>query len=309
MYPSQKAYNPRSFQSFWKPFVRVFQVLCVSHYSLFHSNKRIGRFLYFIGASGLHISLMIYILKFGPRVHFIADKNFKESPLMYYVSFMSVIANLVSHTVAHLEPLFTKKQEEEIYQRLNEINEIFATKLNYVTDFDVIRRKFIQKTVSLFVFASVLSFGYSLFYLPSDTFGICYFLLSRIISVLMIRGRRCQIAFHVNTLTNILRDLQLLLKWQQENYRTNSNGFALVWRENIRYIRDIYSNVWLIKNLLSSCFGWSFIALLVEFSFELINSSYWAYVNIKVYKSTHKIIRKQFIQWRFLYRSYRNIHT
>lgn len=294
MHPSGKVYNPKAFELFWRPFVRVFQALGVSHYSIFYSNVGIYCVLNFFGISVIQISLLTYVLINGPRVHYIGNATFRESPLMNYVSFMSIGGNFLTHLVAHLEPLFTQKHEIELYRRLNTINEIFALKLNYVTDFDAIRKDFIRKTISFFVFASTLSFGYSMFFLPTDAKGMVIFLICRILSVTVIRSRRCQIAFHVNNLTNILVDLGVLLKRQQEAYRNNSNE-SLNSRENIRHLREIYSNAWLVKNLLSNCFGWSFITFLLEFSFELINSAYWAYVNIKLYNSIGKIIRECFI--------------
>lgn len=294
MHPSKKVYSPAAFKRFWRPFVRVFQALGVSHYSIFYSNVRVHCVLNFIGISVLQISLLTYVLVNGPRVHYIGNANFKESPLMNYVSFMSIGGNFLTHLIAHLEPLFTQKHEVELYRRLNEINEIFASKLNYVTDFGAIRKNFIWKTVSFFVFASTLSFGYSMFFLPTDAKGMTIFLICRLLSVTVIRSRRCQIAFHVNNLTNILNDLAVLLKRQQETYGHCSSESANS-RENIRHLRDIYSNAWLVKTSLSNCFGWSFITFLLEFSFELINSAYWAYVNIKLYNSIGKIVRKCFI--------------
>lgn len=291
MHPSKKVYNPKAFQLFWRPFIRFFQAFGVSHYSIFYPNVRICHVLNFIGISALQISLLTYVLIKGPRVHFLGSTNFKESPLMNYVSFMSIGGNFLTHCVAHMEPFFTRKHEVELYRRLNEINEIFALKLNYVTDFDTIRKEFIRKTISFFVFASTLSFGYSIFFFPKDLKGMSIFLACRLLSVTVIRSRRCQIAFHVNNLTNILLDLAILLKRQQQTYNHNSSE-SVNCRENIRYLRDIYSNAWLVKNSLSNCFGWSFITFLLEFSFELINSAYWAYVNIELYKSISKIIRK-----------------
>lgn len=291
MHPPGKLYNPKAFELFWRPFVRYFQAFGVSHYSIFYPKVRIYRMLNFVGICVLQMSLLAFVLIHGPRVHYIGNANFKESPLMNYVSFMSIGANFLSHLVAHLEPLFTRTSEVQLYQRLNEINEIFARKLDFVTDFDVIRRKFIRKTIAFFVLASILSFIYSMFFLPADIKGMSIFLVCRLLSVVIIRSRRCQIAFHVNYLTRILHDLRILLKRQQETYRHNpsesGNG-----RDNLCHLRDIYSNAWLVKNLLSNCFGWSFITFLLEFSFELINSAYWAYINIKLYNSISKLIRK-----------------
>lgn len=292
MYPSRKVYNPQAFVSFWKPFIRIFQVCCVSHYSLFHSSEHIGRLIYYIIFSSLHILSMIYTLYNGLLIQMKPDNKYKESTLMFYVNSISVSGNFLTHVVAHFEPLFTKKYEEDIYHKLNEINEIFALKLNYVTNFDVIRHKFISRTVLFFTITACVSMGYSFYSLPADhhSMNTFLFLMNRAFGVVVIRARRCQLAFLVNMLSNILVDLQILLKRQQKNYRPNSINSGATSSENLRYLRDIYSSVWLLKNLISSCYGWSFISFLLEFSFDLINSSYWAYINIKIYDSSNRII-------------------
>lgn len=293
MYPSKRAYSPRAFDSFWKPIVRVFQVFGVANPSIFHAKYLCARSVYFVTVSVLHICWMIYTLKYGQHMHsLLADSN-KKSQLMYYVSLMGLAGNLATHIVAHFEPLFTRKNEQEIYDKLREINDIFATKLNYVIDFNAIRKKFLSHTVVYFIFAGLLSVAYSILSIPdTDTFTMSFYVFTRLMSATIIRARRCLIAFHVNTLTNTLRDLQILLKEQQMNYRTKSSALVDTSSENIRYLRDIYSNVWILKNLISSCFGWSFITFLVEFSFELINSSYWTYLNIKGIKSKKQITSK-----------------
>lgn len=289
MYSSHRPYNPSAFKLFWKPFIRVFQAICVSHYSIFYRDCHVGRFIYYIVFTTLHTALMCYALIHGLHIHIKPNGSQKESPLMYYVNFVSVTGNFVTHTIAHLEPLFTRNQEAEIYQRLNEINEIFALKLNYVIDFVAIKRKYIRRTVVFYIFSAVISFGYSFYSVPESTSGILLFLINRFFSVIIIRSRRCQVAFIINALTNSLTDLQILLKRQQKSYRATS-----VSSDKILYLRDIYSNVWILKNLISDCFGWTLITFLMEFSFDLINSSYWAYISFKVYDSRNKIIRKIF---------------
>lgn len=292
MYESRKAYDPRALELFWTPFVRFFQALCVSNYSIFHAKHHIWRLTAFIILSASHLSLMSYTLINGLHIQMRPKGKYKTSSLMFYVNMVSVSGNLLTHFVAHLEPLFTKKYEQEIFRKLNEINEIFALKLDYVTDFHAIRKQFIRHTCAFFIIASAISFGYSFYSLPDDNFETVVFAVNRFIAVIIIRARRCYMAFLVNTLSNILMDLQILLKRQQQTYRPGCVDLSSNYCERIRYLRDIYSNVWVLRNLLSSCFGWSFITFLMEFSFDLINSSYWAYVNIKIYESTNMIIRK-----------------
>lgn len=306
MYPSQRSYNPRAVKRFWQPFIRFFQFFCVSHYSTFYATDNIDRMIYYIVFSTLHIALMFYTLFSGLHIHLKPSDKYKSSPLMFYVNLASVTGSFITHIAAHLEPLFTRKDEEEIYRKLSEINEIFATKLNYVTDFKIIRKKFLWHTMVFFIFSATLSFAYSFYSLPSDGFDMIVFLVNRVLAVVIIRTRRCQMTFLINTLSNILADLQILLKRQQKNYRPNSPDSMVYSSENIRYLRDIYSNVWLLRNLISNCFGLSFITLLMEFSFDLINSSYWAYMNIKIFESPNLIIRKILIKLKNLNQIYNN---
>lgn len=289
MYPSQRAHNPLAFEIFWRPFVRVFQLFGVSHYSIYRSNYNVTGLLYFIGFSTLHILILVFSLK---DVHYLGSSKYKQSPLMYYVSFMSISIDFIEHSVAHLEPFFARKHEEEIYRRLNVINEIFAKKLNYIINFDAVRRKHYRDTITFFVISAIVASGLSFFSLPNDGYSTTMFLLSRIGVVTIIRVRRCQASLIINYISNILMDVQILLKRQQEKHSSNSNAVASDCSERILHIRDVYSNVWLIKNLISSCFGWSFITFLMDFCFDFINSSYWAYIVIKSYKSKKKLLRK-----------------
>lgn len=303
---SPKNFKPGAFERFWTPFIRffqvdynetpgtiysfcnfihIFQVFCVSHYSIYHRHGRIYRFLYHIAFFAMHAFIMIYTLR---TIHHLASTDFKEIPLMNYVSFMSITGDFVEHAMAHIEPLFTRKQEEEMYRRFEEINTIFATKLNHIVDFEVLRKKQMY-TIGFFIASTIQAFGLSFFSLPTGSFNIFFYLLCRAAAVTIIRVRRCQASIIINLLSNILMDVQILLKQLQENYGPNCDRHM---SENIIHLRDIYSNVWLLKNSFSCCFGWSFFTFVMDYCFDFINSSYWAYITIKTYKSKIKTIRK-----------------
>lgn len=284
MCPSIVAYQ--SFETFWKPIVRVFQVFSVSHYAIYYKNAEIGRIIYFMLFAIVHVLLNIYTLK---TVHYLGSDKENGIPLMTYVSFMGILGEVIQSAVIHLEPLFSRKCEEEMYKRLEKINKTFATKLNHQIDFEAIRKK--QKyTMGFFLLSGLFTFGLSFFDLPNGTLNTYAFLITRAVTMTILRVRRCQASFVINLLSNILMDLQELLRQSQENYRTKSNDRHSDKSENMRYLRNIYSDVWLIKNLISCCFGWSFIAFIMDFCFDSINSSYWAYVSIKSYKSKIKTI-------------------
>lgn len=294
MYPSQKPYQARALESLCKLFLQFFQMLCVSHYSTFHRKHHLIRMVYFIVASALHTGLMFYTLIYGLHIQIRPNELYSESTLMFYVNFLSMAGNFVTHTIAHVEAFFTQNQEKEIFRRLNEINEVFATEFNYIADFDAIKRKHMHSTVLFYFCSSAASFGYSLFSLPTASSDAALFLVNRFLAVIIIRTRRCYAALVINMQAIVLRDLQILLKRQQLNYRPHTTNAhrASNASQKLLHLRDIYSNIWMVNGLISGCFGWSLVTFLMEFAFDLINSSYWAYINIKSYESSSKVIRK-----------------
>lgn len=283
MYPSKKAYDPRAFNSFWRPFIRVFQALCLSHYSIFRSTEHASHLAYFILFSTFDILSTVWAQQ---SIQLKDITEYKNSLLMYYVSCTTIFAHIVVYSIAHFESFATRNQENAIYQRLREIDEVFATKLNYVRDFDAIRKRYVWPTVRYWIFVATTSLATALFSIPYEINSIT-FLSIHSVNVILNRVRRCQISLHINALTNILKDLKILLEREQRNYCSKSEKST----ENNRHIRHIYSNVWLIVKLMDNCFGWTLIACLIEFSIDLINSSHQAYLNFKLYRSTYHIIR------------------
>lgn len=293
------------FDSFWKAFTRIFQTLCVSHYFIFRKNLR-NRFLnslpyliYFIIFTFLHISMVILTTSKGFQ-----EKNseselqlkHKQSQLMYYVNSLSIFGSYVTHFAIHLETFFCVKQEEEIYDRLKLINDIFETKLNHVMDY---RKRFfcyVKNVVGIFVFTIILAATSSIISEPDfhDDIEIHFMKPIHVIAVIIIRSRWCYIALLLYAIADILNELQILLREQQlnsfreltEESQNNST------REKIRYFREIYSNIWFIIALMSDCFGWSLLTFLIEMTFEVINASYWFYINLHLYESTSLNIRK-----------------
>lgn len=284
---SKMSHNPQAFILVWKPFIRLFQMLSLSHYSLFHSQKRIGRLMYFVVFSVVCIMVKIYTLK----DLYLQDKSvYKNSPLMYYVSCMSIISHSGVLIVVYLETFSTRKSQEKIYQKFQEIFDIFAMKLDYITDFDQYRKKCILHA-SIYYITIISILISSCIHSPVANWSIFIFILTRVVLVSINLFRRIQIIIHFNLATTILRDLKILLEKQQQSYRFDSNEVALS-RGIIRCLHNVYSNVWLIMKLIDNCFGWTLVIFLIEFTIDSINSLYQYYLNIKIYNSMYKIIRK-----------------
>lgn len=201
---------------------------------------------------------------------------------MYYVNSLSIFGSIITHITIHLEVLFSMKQEEEIYVKLNEINDIFATKLNFIINYKERRVNYIRNAIGTFVLTILLASASSLATIPDLKNGIEIHFMKpiHIIPITIIRSRWCYVALLLNVIADTLNDLQNLLKKQQKRSFKGIGENCNCARETIRYYREIYSNVWFIVNLLSNCFGFSLITFLVELTFEVINASYWLYINL-----------------------------
>lgn len=156
MDPPERMCEQRSPEHFWKPFVRVFQALALSNYSIFRPNPHFGHLLYFVAFSFLHISIIFYTLG---NIHALEDTNFEGGPLIHSVNIASIFGNFVAHIIVHLEPFLTRRPEEEMNRKFGEIDEIFVTKLNHVMDFERLRRQYIFHTIGFFSFFTVFRLG------------------------------------------------------------------------------------------------------------------------------------------------------
>lgn len=215
---------------------------------------------------------------------------------MFYVNSLSIIGSMVVHIAIHVEALFRKKQEQKLYDKLKLIDDLFATKLNHLTDYKMRRSKYIRQNVVVSVFSVILAAASSFTTLPDLNKGIQIHFMKpiHIIPVFVIRCRWCYISIFLNAIADTLDDLQLLLKKHQlQSFEganeSSANSCAI---EKMRYFREIYSNVCRIVMLMSDCFGWSLITFLIEFTFDVINASYWLYMNVHFYGSNNLNLRK-----------------
>lgn len=279
----------------------------VSHYSIYRPNLRQNRLksllflFYFLTIFCIHMYLIILTTRRALRCEDTIPEaerlsrwaKHKESALMYYVNALSILGGFATHISSHLEAIFSRKCEEEIYEKLQIIDNIFTIKLNHMVDYKIRRIHFFWQTILIFVLVTITSIASSFVNLP-DLYHDKYFMQPILILPLIInRFRWCYIALLLNNIGDILNDLQILLKQQQIHSCADSSAHphSKYARENIRYYREIYSYIWFTITLMSDSFGWSLIFFLVEFTFEFINASYWLYINLTVYGSIDLNIR------------------
>lgn len=287
------------FVNFWKPFTRVFQALCVSHYSVFRPRLRNSylKSLPFFIYSIIRPTVQLAILFSTCNMKFCSSEDREEkcrgSLLMYYVNALSVFGSVVAHVTMYAEAIFCRKREMEIYERLQTISEIFESRLNYPLNYKSLRAEYLR-VAGFFLFTVILAFSTSFSKLPTlydDKFFMTPLMVTGVIAS---RARWCQMALFLKILADNLKHLQIALKQHQfqscENVNEHpENRFE---RENIQHFREIYSNCWCIVTDMSEYFGWSMIAFLAKTTLESINGSYWFYVNQNSFDSSQLNFRK-----------------
>lgn len=135
------------------------------------------------------------------------------------------------------------------------IDNIFVTRLNYKIDYKIRRTQYIRQTVITFILTTISAIASSFINLP-DLYHNKYFMQPILILPIIInRVRWCYIALFLHNIGDILNDLQVLLKQQQINicHNLSLQPSENLSRENIRYLREIYSGIWFTITLVSEC--------------------------------------------------------
>lgn len=259
------------FEIFWKPFTRVFQALCVSHYSVFRPKikknflKSLPYLLYYLFIYFVNFAILFSSTNKGfsnstlGRYQSVNKEvvKFKNSPLMSYVNALSLFGSIAVHVSICLESFLCGKKENQICEKLNQISNIFASNLNYNISYNVRRIRYIRNS-GVFVFVIFTAIVCSFSTLP-DAYHDKFFMTPiMLFSVVITRARWYQIALFLHIIADALEDLQFLLtKQQQLSFeQTNVNEPRSNYDpEKIRYIYEIYSNIWSIVALISDCFG------------------------------------------------------
>lgn len=294
------------FEIFWNPFIRVFQALCVSHYSICRSNVRSWKYiLYFIVFWMIYIYSVFATTNFSPFREGFNRKENRQKNLMYHVNSVCVISSFVVHIIMPLEGLSNGKQEAEIYRKFKRINDIFVNKLNYHPDYIARRAKYLYRTVPLFVFVVILAYTSGFTRLPNLYDDIFVMKPTMIIDVIVLRVRWCQIALYLHVIADTLNDLQISLQKHQkqicESLNDQTESAHTKACQTIHSFREIYLNIWQITKLISECFGWSLIGLLVKVMLEHISGIYWFYINLKQLNSIGLSLRKHEYVFSYLF--------
>lgn len=288
------------FESFWRPFIRAFQTICVSHHSVFRPHLRtnfrrsLPFWIYFTVFATAHLSLTLAITSKQSSDQSPNQLEYKESTLMHYINILSIISHCGIFVVTYVEVLFYGKREAEMCEKFKEIADIFAVEFDHVPNFKVRRVHYMREPVLIFILA-IVAVAVSTFTPLPTMYNNKFFMPPILIpTIVMSDGRWCQIALYLNVIADTLSDLKIMVeKHQLRNFEEIDQETPNIEAyKKVQHFREIYSNVWMITTLMSDCFGWTLIMLLSKVVLEFLNGCYFFYINMGLHQSISLNIRK-----------------
>lgn len=279
------------FFNFWKPFVRIFQTLCISHYRVFRPelvNQRLKlnllRFLFFVYVLGQTTTINFFLAALSRQTRKLGQYN--ASPTFIFVNVVTRCSQFASFAVIPYETFFKRHTEQELFETLQHVDDIFKRKLNHVIDYRVHRRRQLTTTWLYFLIITTTMTSSFLLNIPLHSFsatGFSYFAYM----LFLWRIRIFQIAFYINAVIELMEELKTVMRRQQQRIKCN----PVHWKD-IQFARKIYSNIWLLQRLIGNCFGYSMALFVIDSSVQMINSAYWIFLNVVVIKSNHLYTRE-----------------
>lgn len=281
-------HSPRAldFIHFWKPFVRFFQLFCISHYGILRAELKdqrvklaLHRIFFIVNVSFQLFSAYSYCeLKMKMRLW--AMEKYDNSPMFKHVYFGTRFIEIGSLLVISCETFFNRRSEKKLFETLECIDGMFG-KLHHSIDYGMHRHQQMKKAVVYLI--GMISFIITtlsvdiLIVKPDTYFGafvpFCIFVVSRL--------RVFQVSFLINVLCDLLGELKVVMLRQQNRVKYNPAH----WKD-IQNARKIYSKIWLLKTLIGDCFGYSMVLFVIDSAVKLTNCVYWIYLNFESLKST-----------------------
>lgn len=291
------AFNALMYE-FWKPFLFLFDVLCISHFKALNSvskTTRIVSHLYILLNTIFVIIAHITIYNWvGASMENDFERN--DSSLFIYVNYSEFVTNLAAHLILHFESIAKRNKHQELLENLCEINEEFQNRLSLQIDLQRLRKRFLWRQGGLFVLIFATLFGSCFYFTPGYSFDECAKMVGQLLYMyvmLVVRTRCLQIDTFIRFVGDMHENLNgIIARVQRKSTmfgkRMEMDGEALL---ECNYI---YLNVWCVTTLISDCFGWSMVGITVQSFVDIMNTLYWIFINIDSVQSDDFTLSKRY---------------
>lgn len=269
------------FVNFWRPFVRIFQFFGIAHYGLLRpelEDRRNQLFLYrlfFAVILLIQLAGVVSFLEISLTAKIgLADK-YNVSPIFAGANMTNRLSQCMCFAVIPFEIFLNRRTEQKLFETLQCIDKLYREELKHTIDYRAQYRRQMMKTWCFYIVTTLIfvsNFFITAVSEPGYITLMCVFIVSRL--------RMFQFAFFINTLTDLLDDLKVVMRRQQHRVKCNPAR----WKD-IQYARQIYSNIWLVGSLIGDRFGHSMILFVANFLISMQISMYWFYLNFASIKS------------------------
>lgn len=280
------------FSHFARPFVLIFQLFGLSHYGLSRpdvTNHRLKLNLlrtYLIVHVVFHATIVYYSSAVGVTIRLHGMEDYHISTFCVIVNVWSRCSEILSFLLIPIETYFKRKSEQQIFETIECIDALLQQKMKYDVDNRMrCRRQLVRTWLWFVVSVAILTTSLSIS-VPLDMSNRSYGISVMLFTLFILRLRIFQTAFFINAVIGLLDDLKMAMQRQQQRFKYNIAG----WRD-IQYARKIYSKIWLLRILISECYGVSMIFFVTDSSAKLVTSAYWIFLNSQSVQSTVLDIR------------------
>lgn len=198
-------------------------------------------------------------------VHFESEPENKLGPFMVLVNWITLAGCFIHQITILIEAFLNGKNERKLHKTLLEIQIIFQKELNYPIDVDAMHKKFHRNLIPFFIVLACWRFGEIAHSIVNHNKYV--FVVVRIFNIIVECSRHLYIAVVLIILGDISNHLDVSLSKTKDKLN-----------DRIRYYRQIYSKMGILMDLISDCFGWTLLALLMRSAFDLINLVYYTYI-------------------------------
>lgn len=284
-----------SIQQFWKPYISLFHVLCLTRVESTPDEANISKRgtmvlkIYQSLTTILVTTIILVAIINGIIVlNRVKDEYNVEGILHLYIDSFDLLINFLTFLAIHLEPIWCIRNEKQFRIHLNKIDKMMRTHLKLNIKYDRLHSKCISNLIKCVIITLLLHllslfFNVTVFILTSD------FIYKTIVlfTTAMIRVRIFQILLYIELLCEYLSQIHIALAKHAQKLTTMKKRFGtrlnppFIIGNELFYCHQIYSELNLIPRHLSATFGWSLLITIFQNLIEFTTSFFWVFLTMK----------------------------
>lgn len=266
-------------------FIGVFQI-----FSLFPCSTHPIMDILLVVYSIIHVLIIFAIFASAFFINSVLEDN---NALSLLVGGLVFVGLLITHFINIFQALLTRKKQNMIYQKFDEIDFLLQNQLLVNINYKSLQQKlfikyFIIKTLLITIHIS------SIVSVIINQLFIQYY-LHLILPVFIIRIRCIQNMFYVDLINEKLnlmnqkledinskhRDKMAFILFADKMQKFDRKDTKNSLYEQLLVLKQIYGKLWDVSNLINDCFGWSLLVIVTQYFIEFTSNGYWLFLALE----------------------------